>query len=198
MCGGTPNDRARIRLLRRSIPACAGEPHQSPSPAGPRTVYPRVCGGTTCPVSTRLHDVGLSPRVRGNLASKRQRGTRSGLSPRVRGNHDRQNYDIRVKPVYPRVCGGTDGYSFVETEDGVYPRVCGGNLRPSVGADAIKRSIPACAGEPICCGRACCSLGSIPACAGEPAAHRAKLYGLRVYPRVCGGTTLQAHEHPHC
>ena len=32
---------------RRSIPACAGEPHTSPSGRYGQKVYPRVCGGTT-------------------------------------------------------------------------------------------------------------------------------------------------------
>ena len=30
----------------RSIPACAGEPHDLVPPVGDQTVYPRVCGGT--------------------------------------------------------------------------------------------------------------------------------------------------------
>ena len=43
---GNPDAPAPGRGSRRSIPACAGEPRPSPSPAGVSSVYPRVCGGT--------------------------------------------------------------------------------------------------------------------------------------------------------
>ena len=49
-----------------SIPACAGEPPQTPPWPQPSTVYPRVCGGTLCPVLSHSAAYGLSPRVRGN------------------------------------------------------------------------------------------------------------------------------------
>ena len=32
------------------------------------TVYPRVCGGTDCRADGALRQLGLSPRVRGNLS----------------------------------------------------------------------------------------------------------------------------------
>ena len=35
-------------------------------------------------------------------------------------------------------------------------------------------------------------LGSIPACAGEPTPRRESVYVIKVYPRVCGGTTPSA------
>ena len=51
---------------RRSIPACAGEPHNRRSTGPDFGVYPRVCGGTIYAlVSHAIHN-GLSPRVRGN------------------------------------------------------------------------------------------------------------------------------------
>ena len=50
-----------------SIPACAGEPRATRSSSWMIRVYPRVCGGTPCRMTDLEHDVGLSPRVRGNL-----------------------------------------------------------------------------------------------------------------------------------
>ena len=50
-----------------SIPACAGEPSLIPWLSGTRTVYPRVCGGTSASVPASWRSRGLSPRVRGNL-----------------------------------------------------------------------------------------------------------------------------------
>ena len=50
----------------RSIPACAGEPHDRHVQPLRGWVYPRVCGGTTTPASRARIGRGLSPRVRGN------------------------------------------------------------------------------------------------------------------------------------
>ncbi len=199
-----------ISFLHRSIPACAGEPVWvslgDPSPE----VYPRVCGGTVlmCPPGRGLG--GLSPRVRGNRAhvSSWARAWRSipacagepfldqktgvfglvyprvcggtredrpaayrivGLSPRVRGNHTQYVPPRRPRGVYPRVCGGT-GYGLKDglTGLGLSPRVRGNPVQLLPGHDR-GRSIPACAGEP----------------SPAPALGRQ----VRVYPRVCGGTS---------
>ena len=113
-----------------------------------------------------------------------------------------------MRSVYPRVCGGTGKSELASTwQPGLSPRVRG-NL---VGFDlqsVMKRSIPACAGEPsklvflprqrrsipACAGNQAQIPGgrppwrSIPACAGEPRPQYARMVGRRVYPRVCGGT----------
>ncbi len=60
----------------RSIPACAGEPIRPPIDTLVRSVYPRVCGGTTYLRPTDLLMTGLSPRVRGN---PHPRHTQDGL-----------------------------------------------------------------------------------------------------------------------
>ena len=82
-----------------SIPARAGEPHQSPPHGHPQEVYPRACGGTlrVCVVCRYVQ----------------------GLSPRVRGNPIRKPLTDALGEVYPRACGGT-------ARDRVYPRACGG------------------------------------------------------------------------
>ena len=55
--------------LTGSIPACAGEPIDLFARRRIDGVYPRVCGGTLpLPLERRL-GIGLSPRVRGNLAA---------------------------------------------------------------------------------------------------------------------------------
>ena len=54
-------------LVDRSIPACAGEPNLMQLISSKVKVYPRVCGGTECPLVGNKSDNGLSPRVRGNL-----------------------------------------------------------------------------------------------------------------------------------
>ena len=53
--------------IRRSIPACAGEPPCPIAINKEKKVYPRVCGGTEEAEEMVEQGVGLSPRVRGNL-----------------------------------------------------------------------------------------------------------------------------------
>ena len=71
--------------------------------------------------------------------------------------------------VYPRVCGGT-GWSCRH-------RRCARGLSPRV------------RGNPFKSGANSAIDGSIPACAGEPAATIATPIAVKVYPRVCGGTS---------
>ena len=70
------------------------------------------------------------------------------------------------------MCGGTG--SIVNFDDG------GAGLSPRV------------RGNPATCWRRCNPTRSIPACAGEPANDVAALVNKRVYPRVCGGTSVRA------
>ena len=176
-----------------SIPACAGEPPGDgrrcrsgmvyPRVCGGTqlscrkfrvvTVYPRVCGGTSCLALSPSFKHGLSPRVRGNPvpAGKAQSG--AGSIPACAGEPAGTRRRNRAPTVYPRVCGGTccSGRR-AQSPRGLSPRVRGNPGDDAVRL-AVQRSIPACAGEPVC-------------------------YGLRtvrpeVYPRVCGGTQ---HVHP--
>ena len=151
-----------------------------------------MCGGTVAPLLSPIAQTGLSPRVRGNPGPSRgaHRGRRSipacagepailaaGLRkkrsiPACAGEPYRVVRWFAWREVYPRVCGGTpqspanDGRG-----SGLSPRVRGNPSRLAVG-NKLERSIPACAGEPS---------GKTP-----PAGP------TRVYPRVCGGTSLVA------
>ena len=71
--------------------------------------------------------------------------------------------------VYPRVCGGTAGIaSWVPIKKGLSPRVRGNRVRSD------REAVP---------------VRSIPACAGEPRSGSSGHSSLKVYPRVCGGTS---------
>ena len=63
---GNLRARAALRVVRRSIPACAGEPPKTERSRTSATVYPRVCGGTRPSQWPAVERRGLSPRVRGN------------------------------------------------------------------------------------------------------------------------------------
>ena len=114
---------------------------------------------------------GLSPRVRGNRIAAAAGGEDGDRSiPACAGEPDTSTSGFQTARVYPRVCGGTaDVVRGCDAGEGLSPRVRGNPYRhppPHI----RHRSIPACAGEPVC----------VPGFAPSP----------RVYPRVCGGTVL--------
>ena len=128
-----------------------------------------------CCVNISLRNIGLSPRVRGNLARCRK--------------PDRPWIASSLLSVYPRVCGGTYSNPGHRYNKGLSPRVRG-NRTQEHGWPDCQGSIPACAGEPPTYPSAqIYVVRSIPACAGEPAGLRAPTCH-RVYPRVCGGTAV--------
>ena len=177
-----------------SIPACAGQPGQSDCGRLVTWVYPRVCGATRSKSCRFSAQMGLSPRVRGNLVQLADQPAHAGLSPRVRGNlrgFDHGFARIRSIPacagqpirpklrpwtvrVYPRVCGATIQRIREKTgEVGLSPRVRGNRLGPRGPAGPQ---------------------GSIPACAGQPPSRCPRPSLTRVYPRVCGATALSMLE----
>ena len=179
-----------VRASKRSIPACAGEPHSPHSARSCPRVYPRVCGGARRSLVQQTSDRGLSPRVRGSperfypgqdgtgsipacaggaRIASRCAGLMRGLSPRVRGSPGlsvRRALGSRSIPA----CAGEPGPNPSSgCTIGVYPRVCGGSHAVEDAALALA--------------------GSIPACAGEPDVLVVWADTSRVYPRVCGGAS---------
>ena len=156
----------------RSIPACAGEPRTCRPSARTIRVYPRVCGGTQLLFAWAPLIRGLSPRVRGNPAGAVESQIADGSIPACAGEPGAHRDRIRRSEVYPRVCGGTaDESGGARMTKGLSPRVRG-NLDLALRCLRSHRSIPACAGEPFC------PLFSL--------AYQA------VYPRVCGGTSVES------
>ena len=77
---GNQHLHAPAPALRRSIPACAGEPGLSRESRTSCGVYPRVCGGTRGSGTRGWRGRGLSPRVRGNLIDEaRKKGSRGSI-----------------------------------------------------------------------------------------------------------------------
>ena len=135
-----------------------------------------MCGGTLKVTSAATLTHGLSPRVRGN----RERSAGAGQWPRS----------------IP-ACAGEPDYACPAHDAGwVYPRVCGGTA-PRRGPWRIFWGLsPRVRGNPGRTNGLGVATGSIPACAGEPRQPNRVCNGLRVYPRVCGGTIEQrANNH---
>ena len=109
-----------------SIPACAGEPTALEVHDTGWQVYPRVCGGTRWQLNSLPGDVGLSPRVRGNLCLDRDSGNRGGSIPACAGEPRYKAAKRTCLRVYPRVCGGTHHRTPRRTRwHGLSPRVRG-------------------------------------------------------------------------
>ena len=115
---------------------------------------------------------GLSPRVRGNLISRRSHTAEYRSIPASAGEPARELFQKQGAAVYPRECGGTFHLGFhVPLGTGLSPRVRGNRACPS---DHVAAS------------------GSIPASAGEPPSVIRVGSRLSVYPRECGGTDCWA------
>ena len=168
-------DKCCSDCMNGSIPACAGEP-SPPSSA-------RVSGAS-----------GLSPRVRGNppVAKPSSADHLLGLSPRVRGNPLREPINaIDTRRGSIPACAGeppTPGAVAPAASTGLSPRVRGN--QPGWTRNPRKiRSIPRVRGNRLRKQQPIIVAGSIPACAGEPHKLPPSRVSLRVYPRVCGGTS---------
>ena len=158
----------RYPMSRWSIPACAGEPVWASWETIVGEVYPRVCGGTRRRPASHWPKTGLSPRVRGNPAGDMAGAGGRRSIPACAGEPPAFPRPRGQWGVYPRVCGGTTGgQASAGIACGLSPRVRG-NRVSIFPLRELKRSIPACAGEPLSCGR--------------------WAMGRKVYPRVCGGT----------
>ena len=145
---GNPANLAEMRRCRRSIPACAGEPHHCRAPRQCPWVYPRVCGGTEGGCAWRRGWRGLSPRVRGNLNHPAAVVPQPRSIPACAGEPMPSPTRQGCTPVYPRVCGGTRStISCANGDRGLSPRVRG-NPAHRAARLPVLRSIPACAGEP--------------------------------------------------
>ena len=128
-----------------------------------------MCGGTADSSHESRRRIGLSPRVRGNRP-----GSPSG--------------DANCRSI-PACAGEPRRAQSVPALPAVYPRVCGGTPRPSRDQPSTKGLSPRVRGNLGAPKRAPRGDGSIPACAGEPPLSAAARPDVRVYPRVCGGTS---------
>ena len=153
-----------------SIPARAGEPQGCPGGCAAYRVYPRACGGTHLAGCNPCNDTGLSPRVRGNQPRRPLPSDNRRSIPARAGEPRHRTAAAFPVRVYPRACGGT--------------RCCGSWPTTSMGLSPRVRGNRAAADQR--CNRG----GSIPARAGEPLPYLSFLNRREVYPRACGGTSL--------
>ena len=111
-----------------------------------------------------------------------------GLSPRVRGNPYAMLHSLQARGSIPACAGEPPGHDHPGHNRWVYPRVCGGTHYKTTAGLPDGGLSPRVRGNHRPLRRPQQSIGSIPACAGEPVALRHLPEGIKVYPRVCGGT----------
>ena len=196
-----------------SIPACAGEPNAACALATSCGVYPRLRGGTFIARATSASCEGLSPLARGNRHQRNPRHASAGSIPACAGEPKWVPVATTAARVYPRLRGGTGLSMLSSTEPMGLSPLARGNPPRSAFRPGFAGSIPACAGgtafhrvgvfdpqglSPLARGNreqrspGHASAGSIPACAGEPCPAFSSPPGIRVYPRLRGGTTSKA------
>ena len=131
----------------------------------------------------------------GTASAGSQSGPEPGLSPRVRGNRLPEGVHAVGRGSIPACAGEPPQWGRTPPRAGVYPRVCGGTPSvPHVGV-VIRGLSPRVRGNRRRCGRTCPGRRSIPACAGEPLPLPLGNVSPRVYPRVCGGTGKRGCEY---
>ena len=112
--------------IKRSIPACAGEPVVAPRLIRGFEVYPRLCGGTIFRKQMRPTANGLSPPVRGNLSLADLPAAARGSIPACAGEPPPPSIPPARHQVYPRLCGGTrEGAVGQNADRGLSPPVRG-------------------------------------------------------------------------
>ena len=145
---GNPRPPAAPPLLRRSIPAHAGEPKCIAYAVRYCAVYPRPRGGTRPTVASSADARGLSPPTRGNPERLAYRAASGGSIPAHAGEPCTPRSILSCGGVYPRPRGGTvHQVEQVLDFQGLSPPTRG-NLPPDIVAPVAVRSIPAHAGEP--------------------------------------------------
>ncbi len=123
---GSPGGGLRPFDTPRSIPACAGEPHQAGSPRATARVHPRVCGGAAWHDIANCFGQGPSPRVRGSRRSGARMGCWRRSIPACAGEPCCLRSFRRLSEVHPRVCGGAMLFALVPPPvRGPSPRVRG-------------------------------------------------------------------------
>ena len=157
-------------ILRRFIPACAGNATSINVCRGNLTVHPRVCGERSFTSFLTIGFSGSSPRVRGTPKIVWTNIQNLRFIPACAGNAHQPDRQRCLCPVHPRVCGERCAVLKINgVKTGSSPRVRG--TRSS--------------------GTSCLGLYRfIPACAGNAIGHSLIIKQLPVHPRVCGERLL--------
>ena len=114
-----------------------------------------------------------------------------GLSPRVRGKPHRWPATVPARRSIPACAGETGPNGQCPLLTRVYPRVCGGNAQVTAQLRVVEGLSPRVRGKLSTSTFGTIPPWSIPACAGETRSGPAGPSVVGVYPRVCGGNSVE-------
>ena len=144
---GTLGLRLGDALLRRFIPAHAGNTAVLAPTCPFRAVHPRACGEHDGDGGDGDHRDGSSPRMRGTHVHDHAGGDVARFIPAHAGNTKAREFALRAKTVHPRACGEhAIGSQTMSLAGGSSPRMRGTRLRSRRGIRP-PRFIPAHAGN---------------------------------------------------
>ena len=172
---GTLRQEVALEIIKRFIPACAGNAVIVPSYLKTLTVHPRVCGERLNVIFHECPAAGSSPRVRGTLLNSHAAEDIIRFIPACAGNAWSKPTPRGTVSVHPRVCGERAVGSCASSQlSGSSPRVRG-TPRAVTARQFVKRFIPACAGNAVCLERCCVRCTVHPRVCGE----RSRLHSCR-------------------
>ena len=166
---GTPDGFREFAVLRRFIPAHAGNTPKKRETTDGVAVHPRACGEHSRTAIFSCSNAGSSPRMRGTHLYSLADESIGRFIPAHAGNTDLANSRIRPAPVHPRACGE---HSISSTST---PGRCGSSPR--------MRGTPHRRVDHPAGGR------FIPAHAGNTSKSFPAIMALTVHPRACGEHT---------
>ena len=144
---GTPAGPHRERLLRRIIPAHAGNSFTNFSARSCATDHPRACGELDSSPRTRMRSVGSSPRMRGTRTPRTSALARRRIIPAHAGNSASTCVRPGASADHPRACGELESSTWISgSTRGSSPRMRGTQRMPPE-LRGRPRIIPAHAGN---------------------------------------------------
>ena len=144
---GTPARPGAVRRGVRIIPAHAGNSELPCMVASRAADHPRACGELQRDIVRENRHAGSSPRMRGTPSERLLGDRRRRIIPAHAGNSHRPREPARFKPDHPRACGELQ-LSFLpaDLDAGSSPRMRG-TPQEAENAQALRRIIPAHAGN---------------------------------------------------
>ena len=180
MTGSSPRARGtrpqewRDGVIRRFIPACAGNTRRSTSEASLQPVHPRVRGEHQIRAARTSPTIGSSPRARGTPGRDRRPASVDRFIPACAGNTRRSTSEASLQPVHPRVRGEH--------------QIRAARTSPTIGSSPRARGTPGRDRRPASVDR------FIPACAGNTKIDPEYREQVAVHPRVRGEHFLRSRS----
>ena len=217
--GSSPRMRGKLSaetlgtLLRRIIPAHAGQTTRRVCCGSVPADHPRACGANRLVRLTRISTVGSSPRMRGKLDAETTAATENRIIPAHAGQTSKPSNARTAPPDHPRACGANHppvqgrerpvriipahagqtanpsmGYGPMTD----HPRACGANNSDDGVKVRADGSSPRMRGKPGGGGDVAEVVRIIPAHAGQTVRKSANRSAAADHPRACGANRLRS------